>query len=60
MGGSNGPVLGDVEILDVNGALVETLPNLRKPRYKIYLITIKESPNLIKYQTLCRSNVNQP
>ena len=60
MGGWNGRQLKDVEMFDVNGNLVETLPNLRKPRYKIYLITIKESPNLIKYQTLCRSNVNQP
>ena len=44
MGGRSGTVLRDVKKFDVNGSLVETLPNLRIPGYMIYLIASKESP----------------
>ena len=39
--------LRDVEKFDVNGNLVETLPNMRLPRYMIYLIASKESPHIM-------------
>ena len=49
MGGrlNDGTVLRDVEKFDVNGNLVETLPNMRLPRYMIYLIASKESPHIM-------------
>ena len=49
MGGRRGNSLWlvIVEKFDVNGNLTETLPNLRIPGYRIYLIASKESPNIM-------------
>ena len=49
MGGriKSGNALVEVGKFDVNGSLVETLPNMRLPRYMIYLIASKESPHIM-------------